>query len=220
MSRPSTRDRLVDRIEYDRRFRSICEAIFTSEAFFEIRNLPTNPVFRNPSWKFVPIPFELRFDAGADAGAMSQHGYRMADEYEPLFATLQARATAEIVLTTKPACPHDDLPDLACFPDRSCLTASIARGLADVPLPLQAFDESAEWGLCSNGEYDGYSIVAGTDSFMTELIGAYGGIERIKRRFWEFNTKFHNWPVDPDQRWCQDWEALGWGDVPENPPCA
>lgn len=211
--------RIVPCDEFDRHFDAINLAIFAREPFFTIAKLHNVPAIADRAWSFVPIPFDIRIDTRPSPDdrpdwPVAADPFRYRDEYEPFFALLRRRRESEIVLTTRPHFVDSAVPILGCFPDRDCLESALDLGLRDEPSAINVFSEAADWGLCSNGEHDGYSVIAGTEAFMTDLIVSYGGLESIKRRFWEFWTKYHRCPIADDQNWCKDWRALGWDVVP------
>ena len=215
--------RIIPRDEFDRDLDAINRAIFTSAPFFAIANSRGLPAFVDRAWSLVPIPFDIRLDTRPSPDdrpdwPVTDDPFHYRDEYEPLFALLRGRCESEIVLTTRPHFIDPAVPILGCPPERDCLDAALDLGLSDEPSAINVFSRSADWGLCSNGEHDGYSVIAGTEAFMTDLVATYGGIEPIKRRFWEFHTKYHRLPVSDDQSWCRAWKALGWGEVPKARP--
>ncbi len=206
---------IIDPEEFVGRYAPVAHEIFSGANFVAIRDIKERPVFRATDWHPIAIPFEFRLDSGREEEPNHVSSYAYHDEYDPLFQTLRSRAVAEIALTAKPMWPECPFPDFVCSPTRDAINQAMRMHPAIGPMPICVFDETATWGLCSNGEIEGYSVIAGTKAFMADLIARYGGLDRIKRRFWDFNTKYHRWPIADDLPWCGDWKALGWGEAPK-----
>lgn len=210
--------RVISPAEFDERLSEVCRSIFTTARFFFIKDLPAQPVFASHEWSIALIPLEIRMDTRARPDADDDERWGYHDEYEPFFALLRRRGEREIVITTRPYDTSPNLPTVACAPDRDAFLAAMDLGLRSDPVTINVFSTSGDWGLCSNGEHDGYSVIGGANPFMTDLFKAYGGLDQIKKRFWELNTVFHYRRVSDEERWCEDWNALGWGEVPKQWP--
>lgn len=176
-------------------------------------------------WQIVAIPQELGHTGTGSLGVDEldpgdPDDFKVRNELVILGDALRRQGIRDFVIAPEPGQYATAIKDLPMRPQVRSVDSmgwsyhdDAFTGFSPV-----VFTASCDWGIRSMSENIRYSFVAGEERIMAEIVANYGGLDAMRRRFWDYHLMIRHEPPAPGQFWCQVWQMIGWGPVPYERP--
>lgn len=156
---------------FDTHLKHLHDSIFTGEA------IDKNP-FRNNIWRIILLPY------GINMGEQ---------DFYTLGSVARKCGDNELVIADAETIEPEEAAVIIPWSYSTLTEARLRRGSFIGLMDAHFFGYSAMWGAISGCSVDDILCIGGNESFMSTLIGQFGGEEVLRDRFFQFAS--HEWSI-------------------------